>query len=290
MKLSATSTRLSGGARQGQALLDSLGVAALGAYSLRKLRAGYAGPAVRVRRSNDNAESDIGFTGAGALDSAALLSFTGANNAFVTTWYDQSGGARHAIRTTMAYQPRIVNAGTYLGAVTIDSGTSQGLWATDAALGLAAQPLTVACALKSAAVGSSALGLIWNLGRTSGSRLFAGVGVGTRDLIVRGSGGNRLASPTQTLLAGGNVMAWTKGAAANMSAVQSYLNGVGPSTYSAEAFSATDNTFGPNGSADPAVSAAHAYQELILFGTVFTAGQLAAMARNQGAYFGVTVA
>ena len=82
------------------------------AYSLRKLRAAYAGSAVRVRRSNDNAESDIGFTALGDFDSSALSTFVGANSAFIVTWYDQSGNGYNATQSTAAVQPRIVNAGT----------------------------------------------------------------------------------------------------------------------------------------------------------------------------------
>jgi hypothetical protein len=42
-------------------ILDQLSAPAAAAYSLRKLRAAYTGSAVRVRRSSDNAELDIGF-------------------------------------------------------------------------------------------------------------------------------------------------------------------------------------------------------------------------------------
>ena len=80
------------------------------AYSLRKLRTAYSGNAIRVRRSSDNAEQNIGFV-ANVLDTASLLTFVGANNGFVTTWYDQSGNARNATNTTAINQPRIVNAG-----------------------------------------------------------------------------------------------------------------------------------------------------------------------------------
>jgi hypothetical protein len=48
---------------------------AAAAYSLRKLRAAYSGSAVRVRRSSDNTEQDIGFTTQGELDTTSLLSF-----------------------------------------------------------------------------------------------------------------------------------------------------------------------------------------------------------------------
>jgi hypothetical protein len=91
-------------------LLDVYG-SAYTAFSLRKLRTAYTGSAIRVRRSSDNTEQDIGFDAFGALNTTSLLSFCGANSGFVTTWYDQSGNARNATQTTAANQPRIVNAG-----------------------------------------------------------------------------------------------------------------------------------------------------------------------------------
>jgi hypothetical protein len=84
---------------------------AAAAYSLRILRGTYTGSAIRVRRSNDNAEQDIGFAVGGGLDTASLLTFVGANNGFVTTWYDQSGNGLNATQTTSANQPRIVGSG-----------------------------------------------------------------------------------------------------------------------------------------------------------------------------------
>lgn len=91
-------------------LLDSYSSAAA-AYSLRKLRTAYTGSAIRVRRSSDNTEQNIGFDASGNLDTTALLSFVGAGNGFVTTWYDQSGSGNNATQTTASSQPRIVNAG-----------------------------------------------------------------------------------------------------------------------------------------------------------------------------------
>jgi hypothetical protein len=97
-------------------LLDNYSGAAA-AYSLRKLDKDYTGNAIRVRRSNDNSEQDIGFTSSGDLDTASLKTFTGANSAFVVTWYNQADsagvfGIRNATQATAANQPRIVNAGT----------------------------------------------------------------------------------------------------------------------------------------------------------------------------------
>ena len=82
---------------------------AAAAYSLRLLRTAYAGSAIRVRRSSDNAEQDIGFV-SGSLDTATLLTFCGAGNGFVTTWYDQAASV-NLTQITAASQPRIVNAG-----------------------------------------------------------------------------------------------------------------------------------------------------------------------------------
>jgi len=83
---------------------------AAAAYSLRKLKKTYTGSAIRVRRSNDNAEQNIGFVN-NVLDTASLLTFTGANSGFVTTWYDQSGNSRNATQTVSANQPTIVALG-----------------------------------------------------------------------------------------------------------------------------------------------------------------------------------
>jgi hypothetical protein len=91
-------------------LLDDYPNAAA-AYSLRKLDKDYTGSAIRVRRSNDNSEQNIGFVG-NDLDTASLKTFVGANSGFVTTWYDQSGSGRNATQTTASRQPRIVASGT----------------------------------------------------------------------------------------------------------------------------------------------------------------------------------
>jgi hypothetical protein len=81
------------------------------AYSLRKLTNAYTGSAIRVRRSSDNAEQDIGFV-ANVLDTATLLSFCLATNGFVTKWYSQIGGSTFdALQATALKQPKIVSAG-----------------------------------------------------------------------------------------------------------------------------------------------------------------------------------
>jgi hypothetical protein len=90
------------------------------AYSLRKLRTDYSGNAIRVRRSSDNTEQDFGFSG-NDLDTASLLTFCGAGNGFITTWYDQSTNANNSTQATAASQAQIVSA----GALILDADTSK---------------------------------------------------------------------------------------------------------------------------------------------------------------------
>ena len=93
-------------------LLDQYPNAAA-AYSLRKLDCDYTGSAIRVRRSSDNSEQDIGFTGAGDLDTASLKSFVGSDSGLVVKAYNQgTGGSTYdAVQSTKEYQPIIAIGG-----------------------------------------------------------------------------------------------------------------------------------------------------------------------------------
>lgn len=93
--------------------LDDVSSSAAVAYSVRLLRAAYSGNCLRVRRSSDDTEQDIGFA-SGILDTASLLSFVGANDGFVAKWYDQSTNAKDAAQATNSLQPKIVTAGSLL--------------------------------------------------------------------------------------------------------------------------------------------------------------------------------
>ena len=86
---------------------------ATAAYSLRLIRSAYTGDCIRVRRSSDNSEQDIGFVSK-VIDTASLLSFVGSGNGFITTWYDQSGNGHDAVQSTLANQPIIVSDGRLL--------------------------------------------------------------------------------------------------------------------------------------------------------------------------------
>jgi hypothetical protein len=106
------------------------------AFSVRLLRTLYTGTIMRVRRASDNVEADVGFS-AGELkltspisntsnaqsytDFADFVDHTGTpTDAFVRTWYDQSGNAFDAGQITATIQPQIYDATTGL----IESGTT----------------------------------------------------------------------------------------------------------------------------------------------------------------------
>jgi hypothetical protein len=110
-------------------LLDTY-TSAAAAYSLRKLRSAYTGSAIRVRRSSDNTETDIGFSSTFGLDTTSLTTFCSGTNGFVTTWYDQSGNGNNATQTTASNQPQIVSSGSVINVNTkpclqFDNGSPQ---------------------------------------------------------------------------------------------------------------------------------------------------------------------
>lgn len=129
-------------------LLDTYPGAAA-AYSLRKLRSGYTGPCVRVRRSSDNAETDIGFSGSPpTLDTTALLNFVGSGDGFVTTYYGQSSNLRDATQDTESNQPEIVSNGS----VITTNGKPALDWLNSAimevSLSIASQPISIFAVVK----------------------------------------------------------------------------------------------------------------------------------------------
>src|SRR5665647_1129247 len=126
-------------------LLDTYTSATV-AYGLTKLRAAYAGSCIRVRRSNDDAEADIGFS-TNLLDTTALAAHVGANSGYIVKWYDQSGNGIDLAGTSTA-QPRIVNSGTVdniggISAIYFDGSNDRIASAASVANGL---PITIAFA------------------------------------------------------------------------------------------------------------------------------------------------
>jgi surface protein len=87
---------------------DYSGLAA--AYSVRRVVSSYSGPAMEVQSGSVSAS--IGFDSLGNLDTASLEAFAGSGDAFVKTWYDQSGNGYHASQVTASNQPQVVSGGS----------------------------------------------------------------------------------------------------------------------------------------------------------------------------------
>lgn len=85
--------------------LDSVGGLVQAAYSSRRLREGYDGLCLRLRRGSDNVQADFGFTPTGLLDEDAISTWLNDADGFVVAWYDQSGNGRNVEQSTAGNQP-----------------------------------------------------------------------------------------------------------------------------------------------------------------------------------------
>lgn len=152
---------LSGSGPAGSLLIDIPGMnVPAAAYSMaRKLRAAYAGSCFRMRRSSDDAEQDIGFSG-NNVDEAAMDAFAPAMDGYVVTWYDQSGSGLNLVQATNADQPHC-----WGGA--IESLNSKLCFLTDGATEHMA--LSAASALLNFTEGSA---MLLANGEASGNRMF----------------------------------------------------------------------------------------------------------------------
>ena len=90
-------------------LLDTYGSANF-AFSIFKLSSSYVGNCLRVRRSSDNAEFDVSFSG-NYIDIDSMTSFVGVANGFIVKWYDQSGNNNDSLQTSASLQPIIISSG-----------------------------------------------------------------------------------------------------------------------------------------------------------------------------------
>lgn len=132
---------------------------AAAAYSLRKLRRSVFPYAVRVRRSSDSQEQDIGFNNNGELDTNTLLNFADGGDAWVAVWYDQSPNANDATQTTPAKQPQIVTGGSLVTengkpAVQFD-GSDDFMTSGDYIVELSQNPASVFCVSQASTVANS---------------------------------------------------------------------------------------------------------------------------------------
>lgn len=274
--------------RSSNLLLDRVPAAAV--FSLRKIKSNYFGSSIRVRRSSDNVETDIGFNSSGDLDTIALLAHCGASSGFVTTWYDQSGNARNATQAVATNQPRIVNAGV----VEMD-----GLWPTLRLLGgqwlntpinpnrTAYPNLTVSTVYRNTALSGDQC--LWGADNGSWDRfqlmkfvLAPGYGFG----LSNGSS----ATTTYPLLNNTNRNVYTAVMAVNVaSGTNVFVNGVAGTAFTerlgGDQVTLTIGAISSGGNY-PLVGN---FSEFVVFPSALSDVTRQAIERNQGAYFGISL-
>ena len=202
------------------------GMSAAADFSVRRLRSAYTGSLLRVRRSSDSTEQDIGATVAGNLDTAALTSFCGSASCYVSTWYDQSGGGRNATQSTAASQPRIAASGVLEAvntrpAIKADGVDDQMLFPLGP---LVAYPVSINLVLAKAS--ASDQGSWVKLGGLVGSGA-GGISIGVGDNSCFCSPGQNIVGlkeyvvwmPTATVLASSAIITFTQNATSNSTAM-----------------------------------------------------------------------
>jgi hypothetical protein len=264
---------MGGGARP---ILDVSSVAAAAAYSVRRLRSAHGGPALRVRRASDNAEQDIGINSSGNLDTTSLLAFCSATDGFVVTWYDQSGNVRDLTQATAANQPRIVTS----GALSITLNGRPGIVFDG--------------------VNDSMSAASWGTISQPFSRHYVATKRATEGHLINSIGGSPNAadyavSATESALFAGSVgasIAWNNNASAVLTSTYSgasstyRLNGVSSAAADTGALGYAGVRVGSfNGSLN--FHGADMYELIITLPPLSSPGVLE---RNQGAYYGITVA
>jgi hypothetical protein len=97
----------------GPDILDDVTAPPTGVFSAyRRMLSSYSGSLIRVSRSSDSTEQDIGVGADGLLDTSALTTFVGASTGSVVKVYDQSGNGRDFGNATPTNAPQIVVSGT----------------------------------------------------------------------------------------------------------------------------------------------------------------------------------
>lgn len=91
--------------------LDDYTASVYAVFAMRRMLTSYTGAIIRVRRSSDNTEQDIGYGADNLLDGTALAAFVGAGTGVISTWYDQKGSANFTSPTT-GERPGILSGNT----------------------------------------------------------------------------------------------------------------------------------------------------------------------------------
>lgn len=277
----------------GDTLDADMGIAPTRAYSLRKIVAAYAGPAVNVRRSSDNTTQDIGFDADGNLDTTALLAFVGSGDGFVSTWYDQSGNGHNVTQATAAAQPQIVAAGAVeskSGVPTVAFNGTQVLSATDPGMYAAGSASSIG--VISAAAATTGDTFLGESNTASGARYWpfwqkaAGGGLGRA--INNGSSNVVAEAATQTIGdAALHQVAFTDTGSALEQWIDEAATSLGTTSYTRSTTAL--NTFCVGASISNAgvnTGVVGWISEMVVFSaTVLTSTELTAGAANQKAYY-----
>lgn len=263
-------------------VIDQVGVSAEAAYSLRKLRTAYTGSAVRVRRETDNAEADIGFTSAGDLDTAALASFAPSDGAFIATWYDQSGNAQDLAQATAAIQPLISFDGEIETINTKPAMAYDGTNQFVNRVGTILTSLFVNAVHKPLGVVSAAQTIIRQNATVSGTMWYLRLELA---LTVLNRGATTVSAGVTTA-----VPQITSGTSTNGTNSQLFKDGTSIGTGTAMAAGATNGTMDIGVNPSGGQYYGGKISEVIVFASNLTTGQRQALERNQGTYFGITVA
>jgi hypothetical protein len=260
-------------------LLDLVGVPAAVAFGLRRLRSTYFGNCLRIRRSSDNTEADIGFISNGMIDFNGLLTFVGGGNGLVRTWYDQSVNGLNANSTVNAQQGVLVSAGVLQ---TLNS-----------------RPTIVFDGTNHLHISSITFSRDVTLSAVSNKSLFVEHGVNTNstDGFYFWAKGTQPSAYRRSALVQTNPNADWAGTplailSARFNASQAYFKNL--TQIGIVANSATDTSLALamtiNGRNNvPNVAFFSELSELILYASSLTDSQMSALAKNQGAHHGITI-
>ncbi len=265
-------------------VLDLILAIASVAYGLRRLYGSWTGAAIRVERSSDNAQLDIGFTASGDLDIAALLAFVGSGSGFVTIWYDQSGNNRHATQTTAAKQPQIVVNGVVQTqnekpAIRLQTSQLDITGITSFTSGY------VGAIASAAAAGDNAPVVLYSSGA------FLGFGRGGSQVRFRMRNPDPAFTTPPSPYAVSNpintntLMSYTTDGVAN---INNYLNGA--LVWQDTSAASFNPVIGIGGNHSGQTITNGKVQEVVIFDTTFSTADRQTLERDQGSYYNITVA
>jgi hypothetical protein len=269
------------------------------AYSVsRRLSRSYGGSLIRVRRASDNVEQDFSFDTAGNLDTAAIATFIAATTGAIVTVYDQSGAGLHITKSTASAQPAYVASGVNGRAVgRFVSASSQELVTGAVAVlkNVAGGSQFVVAKLSATGAGTvkSPFSVSNNVLGTSRLGFFFDRAAGKFE-----GGGRRLDADSFVAIVGGNVDTnWhVHSQFADYAGAKGYLFTDGTLAATVDPFQTAGSTSNTDsGAIGFGSSAGSTYfpgdiSEGVVYDRLLTAAEHLAIERNQGAYYGITVA